>query len=169
MANSIAKYINSYALSKDTTVLYFYFEPDIEKMAQNLKFEPKQVFNSLIFFSTKAPDVLKLRSIFEHRADELVYVLQDEDIEELKASNTIHNPHRLGRMVEHDPLGRTSQKLVLRVLPTQLSNHQLLDLLDVVSRIFLEKGSIQRNQGPPTNSPSQYCEHTSLDLGACAL
>lgn len=36
-----------------------------------------------------------------------------------------------------------------RVLPTNLAGHQLPDFPNTVLRILLEKGSIQRNQGPP--------------------
>lgn len=86
---SLIDYLNS-ILENRSTPLYIFFNPDLEIYAKKIGAEPKSLFLSLNFLSTFFSDNIKHEVIFNE--DGLFYLLQDEDLKELKSSNRLHNP-----------------------------------------------------------------------------
>lgn len=82
-------YLNS-LLENRSTPVYIFFNPDIEQYAKNIGIEPKSFYQSLNFLSSYFSAKIKHEVIFQEEG--LFYLLQEEDLKELKESNRFHNP-----------------------------------------------------------------------------
>jgi hypothetical protein len=85
----LVQFLND-SLKEREAPLYVFFQPDIAAYAEKLKASPKDTFEALMCLSGFYPDFVALKSILDR--DGLFYILQDEDIEEVKTSNTLHHP-----------------------------------------------------------------------------
>jgi hypothetical protein len=89
LLENLVQFLND-CLKEREAPLYIFFQPDIAAYAEKLKASPKDTFEALMCLSGFYPDFVALKAILDR--DGLFYILQDEDIEEVKTSNTLHNP-----------------------------------------------------------------------------
>lgn len=92
VTKSVANYLNE-IIETNNSPHYLFLSPDLEKISKKISAETKEVFSVLKFFSAFSPDVIQFKSIFQNEIDDVFYVLQEEDIEEVKDFDTLHNPH----------------------------------------------------------------------------
>jgi hypothetical protein len=87
----LASFLND-TMQNRKAPLYIFFHPDIDKLAGILNVNNKELFHSLKYLACIHSNFVKLKAILDVDFDDLFYVLQDEDIEELKRDNKVHNP-----------------------------------------------------------------------------
>ncbi len=89
---TIISYLNK-VMENRHAPLYIFFYPNIDDLANKLHIDSSQIFASLKYLSCQDSTNIKLKAILEVDEDELFYELQEEDFDELKTFNTIHNPY----------------------------------------------------------------------------
>jgi hypothetical protein len=78
--------------TKDRAVpLYIFINPNFRSYADQLGTDVSTIFNAFKFFSFFFAEKVKFSRVLIQ--DDLFYVLQEEDVEELENDNTIHNPN----------------------------------------------------------------------------
>lgn len=87
----IVEYLNNLVINRNSP-LFIYVHPGIQFWAAKLQFNEKDIFNSLKYLSCHCKEV-KFKAILHVNFDDLEYMLQDDDLEELEAYGTVHNPN----------------------------------------------------------------------------
>jgi hypothetical protein len=91
LVEGLSKYFDEYFEHADTP-LYIFLKPDLEKYAQMFSKPEKEVYGALAYLASFRRDVIQLKKILVREEKNLFYVLQDEDVEQLKNKNELHDP-----------------------------------------------------------------------------
>lgn len=71
---------------------YLFINPHIEIYSKEWKLEPKKLLKILLFLKDFRSDDLKMEAVLQIDEENLFYVLQQEDLEELKEYNIVSHP-----------------------------------------------------------------------------
>jgi len=77
---------------KRNSPLFIYVYPDIERLANELQLDQKELFTTLKYLACRFTQQIEFKAILHVSFDDLEYMLQEEDLEELEAYGTVHNP-----------------------------------------------------------------------------
>ena len=91
VSKRLMRHFNSLLVEREAPY-YLYLTPDIAKLAEDLSVSPEDVFSALKFFSAFYPEVVAMQSVYQNEADNLFYVLQEQDLESVDSDNRLHNP-----------------------------------------------------------------------------
>ncbi len=105
--NKIVSFFNDKAATRRAPY-YFYINPDLKWFSQELGIRPETALKALSFLSSRYPDILAMKAILKVPDDNLFYILQEEDIEELQRENIVRNPqnpdivyHEANKKIRH--------------------------------------------------------------------
>ena len=82
-------HLGKYTAKRDAP-LYIFFNPDLEKYSKNLDVSVKDIFAILKLLVSSYPNNFKMKAVLD--SEEMFYVLQKEDLDEVKEHGTLHDP-----------------------------------------------------------------------------